>query len=132
MFLFFYTGLSKLIDHVTFVAVLHRAPVINKLAGVVSWGLPLAEIGIGLMLFFPVTRIKGLFASFFTLIIFTGYLFVMLVSGVELPCSCGGVINTMSWKAHVIFNLGLVGVTAAALIMYPPYLKNTSLAATIL
>jgi hypothetical protein len=36
---------------------------------------------------------------------FTGYIGFMLLSNIELPCSCGGVISSLSWKNHLVFNI---------------------------
>jgi hypothetical protein len=28
----------------------------------------------------------------------------MLLSEKDLPCSCGGIISSLSWRQHIIFN----------------------------
>ncbi|MFT3701201.1 MAG: hypothetical protein QM802_02470 [Agriterribacter sp.] len=124
MLLFFYTGFSKLVDHRHFSAELSHSPFLGNVASLVAWGVPVTELFIAGFLFNPGTRIKGLFLSLFILIVFTGYLLAMISSGLELPCSCGGVISSMSWKFHVLFNLLFLMLTSTAIIMYPPYMKS--------
>jgi phage shock protein PspC (stress-responsive transcriptional regulator) len=35
----------------------------------------------------------------------SAYILLMLISDERLPCSCGGVLQQLSWKQHLIFNL---------------------------
>lgn len=105
LFLFAYTGSSKLIDHKAFAAVLEQVPLIGRGAGVVVILLPLAELLIALLLLFESTRLMGLYASLVLLSVFTGYLIYMVLFVPHLPCSCGGVIGKMSWRQHIGFNV---------------------------
>jgi hypothetical protein len=111
IFLFAYTGSSKLLDSKGFAAVLSKIPLIGRGAGIVAILLPLAELLIALLLLFERTRLIGLYASLVLLSIFTVYLVYMVLAVPKLPCSCGGVIGTMSWKQHIVFNAVFVGVT---------------------
>ena len=111
IFLFAYTGSSKLLDSKGFAAVLSEVPLIGRGAGIVALLLPLAELLIALLLLFERTRLIGLYASLVLLSIFTVYLVYMVLAVPHLPCSCGGVISTMSWKQHVVFNVVLIVFT---------------------
>jgi hypothetical protein len=111
IFLFAYTGSSKLLDSKGFAAVLSEIPLIGRGAGIVAILLPLAELLIVLLLLFEKTRLIGLYASLALLLLFTVYLVYMVLAVPKLPCSCGGVIGTMSWKQHIVFNAVFVGVT---------------------
>lgn len=105
IFLFTYTGLSKILNHSSFEATLHQSPVIKSVSPIVAWLIPATELIISLLLFFPQTRLKGLYASLILMIGFTLYIGYMLLFTPNLPCSCGGVIQTMSWKQHLVFNI---------------------------
>lgn len=109
--LFAYTAISKLLSFDRFRAVLRKAPLMGLGADVVAWMVVLIEAAIVLLLLFPATRLKGLTASLLLLSVFTVYLVWMLLFAPQLPCSCGGVIGALSWKAHVGLNAGLLGMT---------------------
>lgn len=110
--LFVYTATSKLFGFNLFRYQLNLYPWIRKIAGPVAWGLPAAELGIAILLISLKGRLIGFYASLGLLILFTLYLIVMLSSRQHLPCSCGGVIQQLTWRQHVIFNLCCVGIAA--------------------
>lgn len=104
--LFAYTGASKLLDRWSFELVLGASPLVGKQnAFFVSWLVPISELTIVLFLMIPSLRLLGLVASFLVLFLFSGYIAYLLLSGSVLPCSCGGVIASMGWKEHLVFNL---------------------------
>lgn len=102
--LFIYTGLNKLLDHETFHAQLKQSPFIQTLAGFLSATLPAGELLIALSLIIKRTRLIGLYLSFFLMVVFTGYVYAMLHYSYYLPCSCGGILSSMTWKDHLLFN----------------------------
>jgi hypothetical protein len=115
IFLFTYTGSSKLLDSRSFAAVLLKFPFIGRGAGVLAILLPLAELVIALLLLFKSTRLAGLYASVVLLSVFTIFLVWMVLSVVQLPCSCGGAISRMGWREHIVFNVVFVGLTVLAI-----------------
>lgn len=115
IFLFGYTAISKLLSIDHFEAVLEQSPLISSGAALLAWQVPLAELAIVLLLIFPATRKLGLWASALVLSLFTVYLVYMVLFSRYLPCSCGGVINNMSWPEHIGFNLVFIGLSVAAL-----------------
>jgi hypothetical protein len=102
--LFIYTGLNKLIDYGTFKFQLGRSPYLQRLAGLIAATLPTGELLVALALIFKPTKLLGLYASFFLMTLFTGYVWIMLNNSYYLPCSCGGILSAMSWRDHFIFN----------------------------
>lgn len=104
--LFVYTALSKLMDLNTFKSVLSKSPLIGSRAAFVAWSIPISELIIAALLFLPSTRKLGLVASLGLLLLFTLYIAYMLVFTPQLPCSCGGVLQTMDWDTHLAFNIG--------------------------
>jgi hypothetical protein len=116
--LFIYTALSKFYDRSFFEAQLHFYPYINKASVLLSWLLPSVELLCGLLLIAPFSRLAGLYITLTLLIIFTTYLAVMLIVKNDLPCSCGGVIQQMTWQQHILFNvvfiiLSRIGIIAS-------------------
>jgi hypothetical protein len=117
MFLFLYTALSKLLDFDKFKYQIGQSPFITNISWLVIWSIPLAEIITSIFLIFKRTRLAGLYLSFFLMLLFTGYVFIMLRYSSYLPCSCGGVLSTMTWKQHFIFNLVFTGLSLAGIIV---------------
>ena len=109
--LWFYAALTKVVDYNNFVATLSRSPLIDQFANTIGWTLLTVEFGIVLLLFFPKLQALGLYASALLLIVFTGYILYMLSYVPHLPCSCGGIIQQLSWKQHLIFNVAFILIT---------------------
>lgn len=113
--LFGYTAFQKLLDYDRFRAVLSASPLIATGAGALAPALIAVELVVTLLLIFPRTRLLGLAASLVLLVLFTSYLGYMMLYSTQLPCSCGGVIASLSWQGHLLFNGALLAVTALAL-----------------
>jgi putative oxidoreductase len=83
---------------------------------ILAYAVPLAELGTSALLIFPKTSTAGLNASLFLLIQFTIYIgLVMLNAFGQIPCSCGGIMEKMSWGQHLVFNLFFLFLTLIAL-----------------
>jgi hypothetical protein len=105
LFLFIYAALSKLFNLVSFQATLYRSPLIGPNASWVAIAVPIIELMISVLLFLPQTRRLGLLGSFSLMLLFTGYISYLILFAAHLPCSCGGVLQTLNWKEHWVFNL---------------------------
>ncbi len=111
--LFFYAGLSKIVDGNKFFDNLNNSPIVGgNIAGIAEWIVPLAEFTVGFLLSFSRTRLKGMIAGLVLLFIFTGYIIGILFFSPYIPCSCGGVIALLSWKQHLLFNVMCIGLGA--------------------
>jgi putative oxidoreductase len=114
--LFTYAAISKLSDLPAFRSQLYRQPFSHMLADLLLYTLPLAELLTSSMLYFKRTRFTGLLLSVSLLFAFTIYIAMGLLHfWVKIPCSCGGILNHMSWQMHLIFNCafllaGLAGI----------------------
>jgi len=117
VFLFIYAALSKLLDFGKFRYQLSQSPFMTRFSGFAAWAIPLGEIIISVFLITRRTRIAGLYLAFFLMLLFTGYIFIMLKYSSYLPCSCGGVLSSMSWKQHFVFNLVFTLLSLSAIIM---------------
>lgn len=115
--LFLYASLSKLSDYGEFRNNLAESPFIGRYAGILAWFVPAAEIYISLMLLFAVTRLNGLYASFVLMLSFSVYIALLLGSGSELPCECGGILNEMSWETHLVFNCVITALSGSAALL---------------
>jgi len=118
LLLFLYTYLSKLADFETFKNVLSASPLLKPVAGVVAWLLPVTELVIVVFLFIPALRLKGLYASFILISMFTLYLIYMITFTPDLPCQCGGVLKLLTWPQHIFFNLFFILLSLSGIILY--------------
>lgn len=113
--LMLYTALTKLMDYNLSREQMAMMPLLTPMAGVVTWLLPTTEIFIAALLFFPRTRIAGLKVVTALMVFFCLYITYMMLYHEELPCSCGGFLEALSWPQHLIFNgifiaLGLIAL----------------------
>lgn len=117
VFLFIYTSISKLLEYDVFNMQLSQSPFITQYANIIVWALPLSELVIATLLMIPKTRQIGFYVSFFLLCLFTCYLIAMLNYSPYIPCSCGGILNQLSWQAHIVFNLAFIFITTIGIIL---------------
>jgi hypothetical protein len=117
LLLFLYTAVSKLLDYQHFKSVMIMSPLLHPFAGIIAWVLPISEIAIVLLLLFPKTKLNGLYTAFVAMVIFTIYIIYMILFTPRLPCSCGGVLKSLTWTQHIFFNLFLLLLTGVAIIL---------------
>ncbi|TYA89192.1 MauE/DoxX family redox-associated membrane protein [Seonamhaeicola marinus] len=113
--LFVYAATSKLMDFNHFKSQLGRSPYISPYANWMVWAIPSVELLITGLFLFPKQRVLALYSSLSLMTIFTTYLIVVLNFSDSIPCSCGGILATLGWKEHIIFNgafivLALIGI----------------------
>ncbi|MBN8786909.1 MAG: hypothetical protein J0I84_07455 [Terrimonas sp.] len=103
--LFVYASVSKLLDYPKYYGEINGQPLPNILTPFIVWTLPTLEILIAIGLMIERTRLIALWASFILMSLFTLYVGLILANffGV-IPCACGGVINNLGWKEHLLFN----------------------------
>lgn len=124
MLLFGYTAFSKLLEYDKFIFQMRLAPapLMAWAAPVLAWLLPMVEfLIVGMLivgLYSERYRFVGFYASFFLLLIFQVYIFIMLFSGSKLPCTCGGIISKMSWTQHLWYNGAFMLVAVLPVIMH--------------
>jgi hypothetical protein len=105
MILFMYAATSKLLEYSDFVTQISSSPLIATYANILAWAVPTIEFITALILFIPSLRMLGLYLSFTIMLSFTLYIFIILNFSPKVPCSCGGILSSMEWKEHFIFNI---------------------------
>ena len=113
--LFLYTGISKLSDYSIFKEQIATSSLLSPIAGIISIIVPWTEFLVVVLLIVPRWRLNGLIACLILMIAFTGYIIAILLFNKHIPCSCGGILEQLSWKAHLYFNsaftiLALIGI----------------------
>jgi hypothetical protein len=114
--LFVYAAVSKLLDFQNFEAQLGRSPMLARYGGW-YWLVPGLEIFISILLAIPKFQIVGLYASFSLMTMFTAYIIAILNYSEYIPCSCGGILQKMTWTAHLWFNIFFVLLAGYAILI---------------
>lgn len=119
--LFLYTGVNKLLEMKKFIFQMRLVPLplLQKVAPLIGWAIPILEILIVLLLSWERTRKTGLYSSLLLMLSFEVYISWMKYSDLDLPCTCGGIISQMSWTTHFIFNAAVIVLITTALILHP-------------
>lgn len=115
--LFIYAATSKLLDFENFQVQLGQSPLLSAFAWWVARLIPVIEIGIVILLSIPKWRNLGLFASLILMTMFTTYIFIVLHFSSFVPCSCGGILEKMSWNTHLVFNIVFLLLAILALVL---------------
>lgn len=116
--LFIYASASKLMDFQHFRIQLGQSPLLSVFADQLAVLVPLSEIIICILLFIPKYKPAGLFAAYGLMLMFTAYIIIILNYTSFVPCSCGGVLEKLGWKEHLIFNLFFIVLSIIALMFY--------------
>lgn len=103
--LFVYAAVSKLLDFETFQTQLGQSPLLSAYAKPLAIGVPFLELLIALGLMMPRFRLWALYGFYGLMVMFTTYIVIILNFSDFIPCSCGGVLEKMSWTEHLWFNL---------------------------
>jgi uncharacterized membrane protein YphA (DoxX/SURF4 family) len=113
--LFLYTGISKIMEYNEFKEQLTDSPILGFAATLIALLLPWLEFAVVLMLIVPRWRLKGFYATFTLMVLFTAYIIGLFSINKELPCSCGGIIALLSWKQHLVLNSVFILLNALAI-----------------
>jgi putative oxidoreductase len=115
--LWIYAAFSKLLNYE-----LSRSQMLSqifpaKISEVLIWLVPATELLTAALLLFRQTIRAGLYVSLYLLATFTFYIgFIMTGLFGRIPCSCGGVLQEMTWIQHLFFNLFFMALTLVAII----------------
>jgi hypothetical protein len=117
--LFVYAAASKLIDLQKFRIQIGQSPLLTSLGPLLSWLIPTIEIIVAVLVSSERLRLFGLYASFGLMVMFTTYITAILFFSVYVPCSCGGILEELGWKEHLIFNSVFVLLAAFGVLLHP-------------
>ena len=117
--LFIYAAASKLLDFEKFRIQLGQSPVLSDFASWISIAVPVSEFIIAFVLLHKVYRLIGLYAAYMLMIMFTAYIYLILNFSAFVPCSCGGILEKMTWEQHLFFNICFVILAIIGIILAP-------------
>ncbi|HMI67796.1 MAG TPA: MauE/DoxX family redox-associated membrane protein [Cyclobacteriaceae bacterium] len=115
--LFVYAAFSKVLDLEKFRIQIGQSPLLTKLQSSVSIVIPLVEIVCSMMLAIPKYRLVGFALAFGLMSMFNAYIISILQFSEHIPCACGGVLQFLGWKRHLLFNCFFGGVAAAGFVL---------------
>lgn len=116
--LFVYAALSKLLDYDEFRVQVSKSPLLTAFTGWVIWLVPALEMVVALLLAIPRWRLPALYASFTLMVTFTAYIVAILRFSDFIPCSCGGILQNMSWNQHLVFNVVFIVLALTGVLLY--------------
>lgn len=116
--LFAYTALSKILEADTFRKQMLNQPLPDTFKQNLVWLVPLSETTASIFLIIKPLRLYGFVLAFLLMLAFTLYVSLILAKAFAyIPCSCGGILNTLSWEAHLILNIVFTLLALAGVIM---------------
>ncbi|PYF74567.1 MauE/DoxX family redox-associated membrane protein [Pedobacter nutrimenti] len=115
--LFLYAASSKLFDYEKSELQMSKSPIITDFAFILVWLVPAIEIIIAVMLLIHRTLLLAFYASLGIMSLFTAYIVAILYFTDNIPCSCGGVLEKMSWDQHLVFNVFFIALAVTAILL---------------
>jgi uncharacterized membrane protein YphA (DoxX/SURF4 family) len=116
--LFTYAGVSKLFDYQKFSVELGKSPMLTSFAGFVAWSVPALEILLSILLLVPSLQYKAMYACYMLMTMFTAYLITTLQFSDYVPCTCGGVLQQLTWQTHIVFNICFMAMAVFAILLH--------------
>ncbi len=116
--LFVYAAVSKLLSFERFILQIGQSPILFPYATPLAILVPAAELIISVLLSIDRYRLAGLYASFTLMMIFTFYIIAILQFSEHVPCACGGVLEALGWRAHLVFNILFVALSVVGILLY--------------
>lgn len=117
--LFCYTAIAKLMDVAEFERQLESQVLPYWSKGLLLWLIPASELLLCFLLAFPATRLTGFYGSSLLMTLFTGYIGLVVAGYFErTPCSCGGVLRSMSFEVHLVFNFFFLALSLLGIYMF--------------
>ncbi len=128
--LWMYAAISKLGNLQTTILQMQKQPLPSWSTKVLAVGIPIVELGIAILLNIHKTRIMGLAASTVLISAFILYIvYVLSLNQKDIPCSCGGIIGQLGWRAHLVFNLFWLAICIVGILYYK---RSTTIVTNIL
>lgn len=117
--LFCYTAITKLMNIEEFRRQLANQELPAWSNSSLLWLIPASELLLSLLLSLPATRRIGFFGSAVLMTLFTGYMGLIVFGYFDrVPCSCGGVLRSMSFGTHLVFNLFFLVLSITGIFMF--------------
>ncbi|WP_111672704.1 MauE/DoxX family redox-associated membrane protein [Algoriphagus litoralis] len=111
-FLYAYTAIAKIYDWQETKLAMYNQVVPDWSKDLLLFGIPGLEMVLAVMLLVPKFRRFGFRLSTLMMGLFTTYVaWVWFGLAGRVPCSCGGIISSLTWGQHLILNLVFLGIS---------------------
>ncbi|WP_410478909.1 MauE/DoxX family redox-associated membrane protein [Pedobacter heparinus] len=117
--LFAYASVTKMLDFEQFRTELRRSPLLTFFATWVAIGIPMLEVILSIFLTIERFRLASIYCAYGLMVIFSAYIVAITKFADYIPCSCGGVLSSMNWKQHLVFNCAFIAFALIAIFIYP-------------
>lgn len=115
--LFIYAATSKLNGFQQFKDQLDQSTILVGYGHWAAWLVPLSELVMAILLLIRSFRLFALYGSLILMALFSAYIIVVLNYSDHIPCSCGGVISSMGWETHLVFNICWMGLALIGIVL---------------
>ena len=115
--LFLYASVSKILDYQKFKVQIGQSPLLTGFGGIIPWLVIVVELLIAALIMIPRFRLFAFFCSFSLMVMFTAYIIAILNFSSYVPCSCGGILEKLTWRDHLIFNCLFVVLALVAIVL---------------
>ncbi|RYD96815.1 MAG: hypothetical protein EOP54_12740 [Sphingobacteriales bacterium] len=123
--LFCYAAMSKLLNYEQSEQEMLNQVFPQSVAIVLTWLVPSVELLVTMLLLIKTTQHIGLWVAALLLLAFSVYISVVMTGAFgRVPCSCGGILKSMSYGTHLVFNLFFMFLAIGALILVKVDLGN--------
>lgn len=123
--IFIYSAVNKIIDWKSFMLSLQSSPFIGKNAYTAAWIILFIHFVAAGLLFLPVYRLKGFCLSFIYTLFCSVYISTVLLMNVPLPCSCIGLLRSLSWQQQLFLNIILSLWSVTGILFYKRLVHQT-------
>src|ERR1700761_4286285 len=118
---FSYTSLTKILHFQKFSQQMQNQPLPKSWTPFITYGIPCVEILAFLLLVLPRSRHFGFYVAATLFALFTIYTsLVLLQAFAYIPCSCGGIVDWLDWRSHLVLNAGFLILSVIAAIYTRP------------
>ncbi|RAW01575.1 MauE/DoxX family redox-associated membrane protein [Pseudochryseolinea flava] len=115
--LFAYAAIIKLMDLEKFQGQIGQSSLLTSYANFLSWSVPVIELCVVIVLSISKIRLIGMYGAVVIMATFTWYVFYILNFDPNIPCSCGGILDSMGWTEHLIFNASFLILAVVCVVL---------------
>jgi hypothetical protein len=116
--LFAYTAINKIYDIHHILIVMPSYPLIKPISSWLPFVIIAVEIGLAMLLLWPGKRGIALYGSFVVMFAFTAYVIILLSTASYLPCTCGGIVQKLTWKQHLYVNFAFLILAFMGIVLW--------------
>jgi len=117
--LWVYASTNKLIDVQRFHDQLAQSAMLNPYAKLIVVAIPSIEYFLSLLLLSDRFRLFALYSSFGLMTVFSSYIIFITRLSDFIPCSCGGIMERLSWNQHLLLNITFLILAVIAIFLFP-------------